>query len=665
MLRVQLEKLRMFLGVAEPPEEDLACVEEVRMAGTCEWLFAKDTYRAWANFTLNTPSILWVKGQPAAGKSVLAGYAINQLQKSDASCSYFFFKHSDKSKSRLAACLRSLAFQMACTNDHARKKLLGIQKEDTKFDKDDERIVWRKLFSAGIFETQFSRHYWVIDGLDECENHSKFFDPMLARLNEATPLRILITSRETPELQKHLMNIGLDRFHFVMISAVDTLPDIKLFAETKAKSLVVLEGNKRASLVEKIMAKSKGSFLWTNLVMNELASCYSEEAIRQVLDEVPRDMEPLYQRILQAMSQATRGKRLANAILTWATCATRPLRTNELVGALRIDVGENLLDMEMTITALCGQLVTVDRYGKIQMVHETAREFLLLEGLESEFAIKAKESHTQMARVCLTYLTGFEMKPPLGKKRGPAASGSKKRTEFSRYACEAFSYHLCRAEPFRNDIMILLDKFFEANVQSWIEAIAQTQDLTLLIRTARNLREYSDLHYADPPIPQTEMRTIKGWATDLVRIAAKFAGPLIASPSAIYSLIPPFCPSESMVHGMAHSRRRLVVVGLVNTQWDDRLACIDIPEGRTIAVCFGDEFFAVAFTAGKLALYDAASCQELKVLNHGERIRFLEFKSRSTVLASCGMKTIKIWDARSGDTIHSFSAPPTTNLSHF
>lgn len=652
----QIKDLGKYLGWSEKLEDDLITVEDARLPGTCEWLLAKKSYLKWRDFAPDTPSVLWVNGKPAAGKSVLAGYAIGQLRKTNADCSYFFFKYGDKSKSRLSACLRSLAFQMACTNDQMRETLLEMQKNDVKIHNDNERTIWRKLFLSGIFQMEFPRHYWIIDALDECVNFASLFDPMLAKLDESIPLRILITSRETSEMEKHFSSLNTHRFQSERISTADTLPDIELLVEAKTKSLVVKDDDDRAALVEKILGKSKGSFLWTVLVLNELSNSHCEEDINQDLDDVPRDMEPLYQRTLEIMLQAPRGKKLAKAILTWVTCATRPLTTKELDGALKLDVKDNFPKLEESIVALCGQLVTVDKFGGVQMVHETAREFLLNHDFESEFAIHKTEAHTRIAKACLTYLTGEEMKPPRTSRRGSSLITAGKRVEFSLYACAAFSYHLAKADPLARDVFALVDKFLKSNVLSWIEVIAQTQNLIPLIRAANHLRTYLNSCAAEGSPLGREMQTIRGWTTDLIRIAAKFADALITSPSAIYSLILPFCPTESTVYKTANHGRKLLVVGLSNAQWDDRLSCIDFHQGQTSAISHGDDFFAVGLTTGTVTLYHATFCQEYKVLNHGEAVKFLQFKSKTGLMASCGMKTIRIWDIRSGEIIHSFQA---------
>ena len=663
--RNQIKDLEKYLEVSEKPEDDLIAVQDARFSGSCEWFSTRKSYLKWKDFSPDAPSIFWLNGKPATGKSVLAGYVIDQLEATNADYSYFFFKYGDKSKLRLSACLRSMAFQMALENVRVREKLLEMHKDDVRFDKDDQSAIWRKVFLSGIFQTVFLKHYWVIDALDECVNFASLFAPMLAKLHNLVPLRILITSRESSELEKQFLSLGVDRFHSEKISTADTLPDIKLLVETKAESLGVKDDEDRAALVGKIVGKSNGSFLWTILVLKELSSADDEEEINQVLDDVPRDMEPLYLRTLELMSQATGGKKLANAVLAWSTCAVIPLTTEELDGALKLDVKRNFPNLEESIAARCGQLVYVDKFDKVQMVHETAREFLLSDGLKSEFAVKKSDAHTRIARTCLTYLTGEEMRPPRTRRRSSATSNMVKRSAFSVYACESFSEHLVQSNPSANDVLALLDQFLKSNVLSWIQVIALTQNLIPLIRTAKNLRTYLNVCDAERSSFGREMQTIRGWTTDLIRVAAKFGDALLTSPSAIYWLVLPFCPTESTVYKTANTGHGLSVAGLSNVQWDDRLSCIDFHEGKTTAVCHGDEFFAVGLNTGVVALYHGISCQEYKVLDHGEAVKLLQFECKTDLMASCGLKTIRVWNIRSGEIIHSFQAPQRTKCLAF
>lgn len=80
-----------------------------------------------------------VENQQRANLFSQAMYAIGQ-QKMNADCSYFFFKHGNNSKSQLSACLRSLAFQMACTNAKVRETLSETKKDDIKFNNDNDYL---------------------------------------------------------------------------------------------------------------------------------------------------------------------------------------------------------------------------------------------------------------------------------------------------------------------------------------------------------------------------------------------------------------------------------------------------------------------------------------------------------------------------------------------
>lgn len=646
----QAKELEKYLGVSGKPEDELATVHDVRMSGTCEWFTAKNSYQKWRDFSQNSPTVIWVNGKPAAGKSVLAGYVIDQLGELNGACSWFFFKHGDKSKSRLSNCLRSLAFQMACMDNSIREKILEMRNADITLDNGNEGMIWRKLFLSGIFQAKFRRHYWVIDALDECVDFSSFFGPMLAKLGEI-PIRVLIMSRDTAELETHFSSLPIHRFWSENISIADTLPDVKSLILSKAKTFFVKGEDDRTSLVETILEKSQGSFLWTVLVLNHLSNSHGEKEISQVLSDVPQGMESLYERTLEIMSRATHEKILAKAILTWTTCATRPLTTKELEGALKLDVKDNFPNLRESILALCGQLVTVGKLGKVQMVHETAREFLLNENLESEFAINKLEAHTRIARTCLMYLTADDMKPARTSRCG---SITPKRAEFSLYACTEMSYHLAKSDTSTKDILELLERFLKSNVLSWVEVIAETQNLTPLIDAGRNLRMYLNSCTAEQSPHHQEIQAIRDWTIDLIRMTAKFADSLVTSPAAIYSLIPPLCPTESMIYKTPNRGRRLSLLGLSTASWGDRLSFMNFQNGRTNAVCYGDGFFAVGLTTGAISLYHATSFQEYLALDHGESVRFLEFNSKSYLLASCGARTVIVWDVRSGETIHSF-----------
>lgn len=623
--RESIKTLKKYLDVSDVLDDDFVNVCESRMHGSCGWILAKASYLKWRDGKSVNDRTLWIKGRPATGKSVLAGYVIDQFNESGQACSYFFFKHGDKSKSSLGRCLRSLAFQMASSNAEVSDAILGIQADGVCFDRVDERTLWRILFHSGIFQTTMTRHYWVIDALDECSNPLVFLHATLSKLNESIPLRIFVTCRDTVDLDQGFSVIPPNLVQSLPISTTDTEPDLRLLVEKRTQALRFVDPDDRGILAEKILNKSKGSFLWTILLLEELQRCHGRNEINQILKDVPSGMEALYKRILDCMSQAARGKELAKTILMWAAYAVRPMTISELDGALTLDMHDSFPRLEESIAALCGQLVIVDKYGRVKMVHETAREFLVAGGLDSEFSFEESKAHTRMAQVCLNYLVGEEMKPPRNSRRRSSAYLPAKRLHFAAYAYTAYSYHLSRADPLAARTFQLVLQFLRSNILTWIETIAETRNLNHLICASEHLKTYVHACVMERSPLDPQIRGLRQWATDLARIPRMFANALMVSPSAIYSLIPPFCPTKSMVYNTGASGRRLAVLGASNKQWDDRLLCIDFRQGQPRALRYGDEFLAIGLSSGTVALYYAQSYQEYKVLEHGEGVNFIAF----------------------------------------
>ncbi|KAK5659672.1 hypothetical protein OQA88_880 [Cercophora sp. LCS_1] len=650
------QTLKDWLCPDESIGDDLSAVQEARVSGTCEWFVRKPAYCRWGDANHQGPPILWLSGKPATGKSVLSGFVVENMDDLGLRHAYYFFKHGDSSKSKLSTCLRVLAFQMAVQDENIRDKLTNLQNGAAKFDLENERSVWRSLFVSTILPNLKEPYFWVLDALDECSNAVPFLESMISKVETAVPLRIFITARQVPELLKQLSTLGPDRVLHEQILTEETLPDIKTLVNSRAGTLIVVDDDSKAGLIDKVVQKSNGSFLWTRLVLDELSGAFSEEDTNQVLDEVPQEMECLYHRALDVIARATRGKALAKAILEWVACATKPLTVQELCAALEMQLKSRFPNLGRTIIALCGQLVTVDKNNRVQMIHETAREFLMDERLLSDLAVRKTESHTKIATVCLEYLNSDELKPPRAGRR-PFGQVPNKRSPFFVYAWGAFSHHLTLSNPSANGLLSLVSTFLKCNILSWIEYTALAKSLALMVQVAKDLRHYAELCVAERSPLSPDFQRIKAWTTDLQRIAAKFSNALVTSPASIYSLIPPFCPIPSAINDISATGRRLTVTGVPNLQWDDRLSCIDFQQEKTSAICYGEEYLAVGLIGGRIALYHPASCQEFRSLHHGETLTRLSFKTGSDLLASCSSKTIKIWDVRSGQSLHVFPAP--------
>lgn len=492
--------------------------------------------------------------------------------------------------------------------------------------------------------------------LDECKSDSELV-PLLLKAVEVCPIRLLLTSRHSFRLYTHVSHSRVQVVSDEVLEE-DIKWDIRLYLEANIDQLPEIDPEARQNMISKILTKSAGCFLWVSLILQELRRVHTSAEIRQVLEDVPSDMDELYLRILDSMSRAPYGKELARAILTWTVCSARPLTTHELYHALQIDMEDSIDSVERSIASSCGQLVYVDAQSHVQMVHQTARDFLLkVDPTTSEFAIDTKIGHKRLVMTCLQYLNGHEMKGPR-HRRLSAVNLVQERCPFVTYACNAFFEHIAYISSVDDAFLIAIAKFLSSsNVLSWVEYMAQQSNLHKIIQTGKALRHLLQRRSKHLSLFGKEVAAVESWAIDLVRLVTKFGRNLSASPSSIFQLIPPFCPVDSALHKQfALSMRGISVLGLSATTWDDCLSTITAlnTEEQFSALACTDRYFAVGTSSGKILIYSEMTCQEIRPLQHHEPVRLLEFSKGMNVLASASLKIVRVWNTFTWEQLSKF-----------
>ncbi|CAN9391730.1 unnamed protein product [Alternaria alternata] len=662
--RAQISALQTYLDVLDRPIDELNNEQDNQVAGSCSWIENREGFQSWTGVLTPSVPLYWISAQPATGKTVLAGHVITQLQSEGLDCSYYFFKHGQKGRNTLSAMLRSIALQMAFMHPMVRKELFNLQEYSLAFDKEDERVVWRKLFVGAIFKVNLGRpQYWIVDALDECIDPMKLF-PLLSRIECRYAVQILITSRGPwPDFERQFARLGR-RGMTDAIPVEDTTHDIRLFFEQNMDQLPVEEEVDKRHMVEKLVSKSAGCFLWARLVLQELESVYSEEHIEEVIEELPMEMGLLYERILGEMSRSVRETRLAKCLLVWAICAVRPLQTAELTNAIKIDEGMSVRSLEKSIQGLCGQLLHVDKTGYVQVMHMTTRTFLTDGSLVSEFAISKEEGNRRLALACLDYLCGEEMRSPRNRTVVNISRGAK--SPIAEYACISFSEHLAMASSSDSALFLALETFLRSNILTWVEYIAKTKkNLYHLTRTAKNLQRYLSRRAKHTPPLGEAYRYVNQWTTDLVRLAAKFGRNLLDNPDSIYYLVTPLCPRDSAIYQQfAASHSGLTIAGVGNGAWEDSISYIDFRQNRAMSVAAGDNAFAIGTKSGKIFLYWQRTCQERLSLDHGESAKVLRFDN-SHRLASAGSHMVRLWDLNSEMLVWTYNTKDSPVLLQF
>jgi WD40 repeat protein len=648
-LKLQHDQLVELTGIFEPPDDELSALEDTRIPGSCEWLIKKEIYKSWQGAQSGSRPFFWLSGHAGFGKSVLCSRIINDLQQKYLECSYFFFKYGNSDKSTIVGCLRALAYQMAKADNSVLRRLLEVQHSSPPWEKWDEKTIWRKLFLGCIFkDTDLKTQFWVIDAVDECQKCPTF----LSLLSTAPPcLRILFTSRNNPDIERSLDTIAEIVEHY-QLQEEDTISDFRNFIESRMGHVPTGYGEGREMLRQKILEKASGSFLWVSLVIRRLEETYSEEEAEEVLSEVPTDMNELYAKMLESVLRNQRAVILAKSVYMWTSLSLRPLKIDGLQFALKMDTHQTVHNLERFIPSISGQLVSVNQKHEAEVIHQTAKAYLLGQESYPDLALDKLQCHTRIAQICLIVLTGnFTQGQQTQVLRRPTVSSSAPIPEFADYACEYFSDHLQKSSSEDDQNWDLLCKFLDCKVLIWIEYLAKKRKLRSVTRTAKNLKAYlrRRVKYLSPISPQKP--SMEFWISDLLRLTAKFGANLNISPSSIQELIPAMCPSESLIfksYASRSSQTGYSIKGATDKSWDDCLARVDYPAQQTSAIACGDKYSAVALSNGIIYLYFQESAQAKLSLNHGGRASILAFSNQDRYLASSGQRKVRVWDPAEG-----------------
>lgn len=696
--------LNKFLRIYDAPEDDIMTHDSIRLPGSCGWLFNKDYYKSWKE-SLDS-SMLWLRGRPGAGKSVVAGSVVNDVRGRGMDCCFFFFQGSDKTKSSPNTFLRSMAWQMAMLHPEVLSKIMEQMPEwkDRSVDVVDPQPVWRKLYLSGILKARLSRpQFWVVDAMDECKNSVEVMG-FISRIQEQWPVSVLITSRDHVEAHVSKANPRMDISSHA-ISDEDSRDDIKLLLKSNLEFLPCPASERwptPEAMADQIIKNSGGCFLWASLICSELREVTSEKEIEEVLQSIPSDMDALYTMILHDMGNARFGKDLAKAFIIWTTYAFRPMTSSEMQEPIEMDINDKIDDVERAISKCCGNIVYVDTHKKVQLVHSTAREFLTNGRVDSEFVVSKADGHRRIAMVCLQYLIQSDRtaaKPQVARigsdpevrmvqrslsdASRPRRLGSEseiRRTHrpsmsqpvafeeqpFTNYACRYVFQHLNVVSSSDEEIFDLLSKFLSSSsVLRWIEYIAAHGNLYTVYQAGKTINSMlSRRAKHSPPLGlargKKKFHMLEKWGNDLIHLVTKFSGRLKSSPQSIHHLIPPFCPPDSAIRQQFATFRGLSVVGLSARGWDDCLTTISYPAGmKPNAVAAGLRYFAIGMLnpRGDLIVYGDSIFQVVHSLAHGEPVWQLAFSENGRYLASAGAKSVRIWSTKDGEELVNFKTP--------
>ncbi|KAI1328759.1 hypothetical protein F5Y16DRAFT_409521 [Xylariaceae sp. FL0255] len=557
--------------------------------------------------------ICYGSGRPARGKSVLTSYVINNLREKGATVQYFLFRNGNETKRSITALLRSLAYQIAAQLPAFRKALADIADGGYKPREADWKSLWKKLYSEVLFRTEICPpFYWVIDGLDESVSSQQ----------PAMPIHILLASGLTPVLSASFTRFG-DRIPAVSASIDQDLTDIQVYVEEELRYLG-WDDQIKEDIRSRVLDQAHNNFLWVHLILEEIKECHTDDDIRDALLELPKGMESLYRKMEDSIPRIRKpsDRNLSRQLLLWAIYSRRSISIQELSAILEPEFG-HILDMPTAIKRLCGHFLVIEGQHQIELIHQTAREYLTTSS-SLPFSLASSDAH----------LVIFQKSLLLSTRPTPI-----------QYRATSWMHHLRYLGSMgdNDDILDLLLRFFQdTSVLTWIHTLALLNQLKSLIDAAHCLEAFVKKRRRVDAGRETLLRRFEDlelldlWSRDMLKLPGRFGNMLSKDPACIHHYISLFCPRSSAIHAtFGCAVLRPVVQGLPE-DWDDCLVRISW------------KYLAVVGSVGDVLIFDCTTFHRTMTLHHGETISAICFNSTGDQIVSYGSATTKVWSCQTG-----------------
>ncbi|OAP59166.1 hypothetical protein AYL99_06464 [Fonsecaea erecta] len=647
--------IKKVLALSTADVDDFNTARKRWVAGSCEWVLEDPGMHSYlANFTES--HLTWYHAPPAHGKSVLSSYIIHHLQSNGYDCQYYFFNYGDQKRKTISQMLKCLAYQISCIMPEYRDEMLASSTEGFQFDHGNHRLLWQKLFENLLFSKTPDRPlFWVIDGLDESESPKTVVELLQEiLLNSRARMKIFVTSRRTETLA--LTFKKLERV--LKVSIIDgeegqsrNLQDIELLVDRELEDLSGSTAHKER-LRRELLQRARGNFLWVSLVLEKLQDCQTESATWLALEQMPGDMNKMYEHMQRLITETKDEQRLklAKELLQWVTCVPRPLTLGELRDAISKDYPD-FLDLKRTIRDVCGQFIVVDSTNHVTTVHQTVRDFLMKsKTLEGSIVIDRQSAHSALLVKSLSSLRGSS----LNARRGiQLVEELEAKHPFTIYSATSWAYHLSYADPVSDAVLDELERFFsDSCVLDWIHLLTMLNSLRTLARVGKALLIFvasnRTLNSSRNPMLHrlSTIELLEDWAIDLVRITAKFSKHLTTQPDSVYEIIPAVCPPTSVLYRQFYRpKKSKVLVSGQNDAWNDVFSRLVLPQDEVASrIVSAGPYLAVLTQSGTVYIWGSADFEEICTIRHGEPVTAICMNDKGNLLATYGLKTTKIWE---------------------
>ncbi|EUC38905.1 hypothetical protein COCCADRAFT_81837 [Bipolaris zeicola 26-R-13] len=642
------------------PRDDKTRIEATKgglLVNSYRWIINNSTFQKWQQ-NLST-RLLWIKGDPGKGKTMLMCGIIDEVQKTtrhNNTVAYFFCQATDMRINNAVAVLRGLLYMLVIQNpllsSHIRKRYDQVGKK--LFEDANAWVALSQIFVDIVCDKDLNTVYLFVDALDECVTDlHKLLDLIILTNAKSPRVMWLVTSRNESHIEQRLKPVSNEARLSLELkqNASQITQAVEDYIDHKLSSLDVLEGDSvRDEIRDSMRKKANGTFLWVALMIQELEKydCFDPLA---VVKTTPAGLDQFYDRMLAQIEQNPRSADILRILLCTITVAFRPLYLTE-AGSLCALPGPT--EMHRKIVASCGSFLTI-RSEQIYLVHQSAKDYLsqkMQNNLLPSPTIIHYQIFTQSIKVLSSTLERdiYALEQP-GISIDVVKTPSPDPLTNVRYSCVYWFHHLdlsgrISSEKFDYETATAIEGFIKEKFLYWVEALSLCRNIYAFRLAMLRLRI-------------TSWKLFKGNSLyhliyDACQFEKRFGDIIERYPLQTYVSPLLFSPTSSLIRQLfQHEKPRHIVIQPGGSEgWGKFPGTAPKPKGTVNPVVFSpDSTKLVSMSEDKtVTIWDAQNGLCLHTLReHNNTIHAVAFSPDMKRLVSMSEdKTVKIWDIHSG-----------------
>ncbi|RYP43315.1 hypothetical protein DL768_009981 [Monosporascus sp. mg162] len=622
--------------------------------------------------------LLWIKGDPGKGKTMLLCGIIDELIKSTThatNISFFFCQANDNRINNATAVLRGLLYllvkQQPSLISHIRESYDDSGKQC--FEGINAWVALSKILTGILNDGRLRDTYFVIDALDECTTGvNQLLDFIVRDLTAHSNIKWIVSSRNWPSIERALdttlqkVKLSLELNEKSVSAAVNTYIQFKVDELAKRNGY---DSNTWNRIRHYLSLNANGTFLWVALVCQKLANIPGWEA-QEKLTAFPTGLDAFYRRMMdQICSFDDVDADLCKSILAITSVVYRPITVDELVSLVNIPSGASGNYRALAeIVGRCGSFLAL-RERIISFVHQSAKDFLVEKASKEVFPSGIQYIHHSIFSRSLGVMTGILRRDiyclrapgyPIDHVKQPDPDP----LAAARYSCIYWIDHLNDYGPIRDKTSDLqdggsVDKFLHQSYLYWLEALSLlksisegTLSMTKLDALLQTLEDHSK-SVLSIAWSHDASRLASGSADNTVKIWDPATGKCVSTLNG----------HNSWVHSVAwsHDASRLASGSADDTVkiWDPATGeCVSTLNGHSsLVLSVGWSHDASRLASGSadktVKIWDPATGECVSTLNgHNSLVLSVAWSHDASRLASgSNDDTVKIWDPATGECV--------------